>query len=131
MTAGRNFLLALAGVVAVIVAGQVAGPDPAGAMGLAMLAALGLSLMLRVTGRRILGALVGLLGIGAGIAFLANGFAWWDVLGVAGALAALLGGVTALLLAHRWPRREGAGSRVEAPDPWKQLDAGQDPTDPR
>lgn len=121
------------------------------ALGLVGLAGLVAVLATRSLGRRIVGALVVLAGVGlvwASIVGPSSDVGWtaygtptddpvataWPWVSVAGGVLVLLGGLLTVLRGGRWP---GMSSRYERPsgqarsgedDTWRALDRGEDPT---
>ncbi|GAB2495853.1 hypothetical protein GCM10027030_31580 [Luteococcus sediminum] len=97
-----------------------------------LLAAVGLSLLARRLGRRLVALVVLLLGAGLAMAVV-RGQAHAALLG-ASALAAM-GGLTQLVFAPRWATRDARFDRTTVGGPpqtdldvWKAFDAGLDPT---
>ncbi len=160
----------IAGAAGAVVSGQVwyhtAGHGFTGtelsdgaveALSLAALAGVGVTLLLGVWGRRVVGVLIAVLGLGTLLVSVlrriptttqlvqvlgvpdtpGGGTAWPWVAVVLGAATAAVG-VGFVLRAHRWSspnarfdRDAGGRQRVVASnlDAWKALDAGDDPTD--
>lgn len=132
--------LALGSIVGVILASVSGAGGPAGVvLAAAALAGLALALILRHIGRRILGVLLAVLGLGMVAAVIAaglSGVAAW-VYALCGLLV-LAGSVLMVARAQRWPRRPDRFDRKAArantspdDDPnevWQALDAGHDPT---
>lgn len=139
MTPARTWLTSwvalLAGAVLALVFAKDSGEhaDAATAMGWALLAALGVSLLLAVWGRRVVALLELALAVGLGLLVL---FGEGDRKLLLGVALAIVGAVLQLLTAHRWPTRadrfQRQGSAGQHPtsdlDVWKALDAGLDPT---
>ncbi|OYO01370.1 Trp biosynthesis-associated membrane protein [Enemella evansiae] len=132
--------LALGSIAGLILASVSGAGGPAGVvLAAAALAGLALALILRHIGRRVLGVLLALLGVGMVAGVISGGpagIAHW-----AYALCGLLvvaGSVLMVARAQRWPRRPDRFDRTRAraqtspdDDPnevWKALDAGHDPT---
>ncbi|HMR48814.1 MAG TPA: Trp biosynthesis-associated membrane protein [Arachnia sp.] len=128
MTRGITLILGLAGAALAGFTGQ--SVDAAlGAIALAVAAGLGLSLMLRGVGLRIVGVLVTVLAtIGAGLSVASaaggQGVAWASL---GGFLAVLVAGYSLLRYGPGWAAL--AADRPAHPkDLWKQIDEGLDPT---
>ena len=114
------------GAAGALAAGIVGGAvDAQGASGVAWaaLAGLGLSLMLKLFGLRIIGALVALLAVLGGVLSVMG--TWWLV------LLFLPVAASGVVMAWRGPvwvvRRRERGAPTE--DWWKRLDQGEDPTE--
>ncbi|MEL4504586.1 Trp biosynthesis-associated membrane protein [Luteococcus sp. H138] len=107
--------------------------DAVKAIGWALLAAVGVSLLLGVWGRRIVGLLE--IALAAGLALVVARGEGHQLLWLASALG-LAGAVTQLGTAQRWGSRAqrferdsaGVGRPQTDLDVWKALDAGLDPT---
>lgn len=128
MTRGRTLILGLAGTALGGIAGQ--GADAAlGAIALAVGAGIGLSLMLRGVGLRIVGILITMLAtIGGAVSVMAatagQGLAW---AALAGFLAVIGAGFFLLRDGPGWAS-VGADRPARPKDLWKQIDEGIDPT---
>ena len=119
--------LAAVGALVLGLAGGAAGSTGAGALGWAAAAGVFLMLMLRGRGIVVMGVLLALLAVGAGVAAaLVGGWAW--VLLVP-ALFLLAGAVGAVRRGATWATAGGSGPRAGEQDAWKQFDLGEDPTD--
>jgi hypothetical protein len=108
---------------------------------LALVALVGavLILVLRVRGRRVVGLLLGILGLAMAVAaaLLPEAAVPWRIAyAVAGALVAF-GGLLTMITSERWPARPDRFRRSEtgasagtadAADLWRAMDAGLDPT---
>lgn len=127
------------------------------ALALALLALLGVLLLLtlRGVGRWVLSALLAVIGLGSVLVAvlrrepsratlqalvdqvaLTDGWttAWtpWPWISMVAGLLVVLGAVLALATLRHWPRRPDRYQRAPRPgsdDPWRALDAGEDPTD--
>lgn len=120
--------LLVTGALGLVVGGSVLDVGPVIALGWATAAGVFCLLMLRGTGRQVLGVLLGVLGAGAAVAAgVAGGVAlvaWLPAVLVIG------GAVATVVWSGTWQSRSDAGPRVAAMDDWKQFDAGVDPTEP-
>ncbi|MEL4357937.1 MULTISPECIES: Trp biosynthesis-associated membrane protein [unclassified Luteococcus] len=124
---------AAAGLALYLAKQSGAHADAAKAIGWALLAAVGVSLLLGVLGRRLVAALE--LALAAGLALLVARGEGHQLLALAAALG-LAGAATQLGTAHRWgsaarrfDRDAAAPARPQTDlDLWKALDAGLDPT---
>ena len=126
MTGRLSVLLALVGALGLAFTGLGAGASAVQALGWAAATGVGLSLMLRGPGLRIMGVLGVLLAIAAGaVAVVAGGWAWLAVLFSAvlavAAVATVRSGPT-------WRASAAATKKEPLRDLWKQFDAGDDPT---
>ena len=126
MSGRVSILLALVGALGLAFTGMGAGAAAVQALGWAAAAGVGLSLMLRGPGLRVMGVLGVLLAIGAGAgAVVAGGWAW---LAVPFAAALAVAAVAAVRSGPAW-RASSSTTRKQPPrDLWKQFDAGDDPT---
>lgn len=113
---------AAAGLV-VVLAAQAAG-SPLGSVAWALLAGVGLSLMLRGFSLRIVGIALATLAV-AGAGWAAVEARWIELGGFVVAAVAAAGFV---VWGPGWVRRPSAGPRAGS-DPWKAMDEGIDPTD--
>lgn len=124
---------ALAGIASLALASRSGDQaDLVRAIAWALLAAVGLSLLARSVGRRLVAAVVLLLAAGLAMA-VTRGQAHDALLGASG--LALAGGITQLLCAPRWATRASRFDRGHQQGPprtdldvWKAFDAGLDPT---
>ncbi|HQD21906.1 MAG TPA: hypothetical protein PKY27_06580 [Arachnia sp.] len=116
-------LVAAAGAVTAGIAAQAAS-SPVGSLAWAAAAGIGLSLMLRGAGLRVVGVLLTVIAVmGAGWSVQAG--QWVAAAGFAVAAVASLGLV---LWGPRWRSDRGSGG-ARALDPWAAMDKGEDPTD--
>lgn len=107
--------------LAAAVAGTAVQVPFASGLGWAAVAAMALSLMLNGRGLTLLGGILALLGI-AGVV-LAFTTTWWF------ALFFLVVAATGVVMAWRGPSWVvNRPKRPPSEDPWKQMDAGEDPT---
>lgn len=103
------------------VAGMATEAPPLAAVAWGLLAAVGLSLMLRRFGLWIIGALIITLALlGAGMSLFMT--PWVAVLFVGVGISGVL------MVIHGPGRRAGAAKRTQQADLWQQMDAGEDPT---
>ncbi|SDL68119.1 hypothetical protein [Tessaracoccus oleiagri] len=126
MALTRRWPATLAGATGALVAGiggNAAESAAVSGVGWAAVAGVALSLMLHSWGLRVIGALVVLLAVlGAVLAFLSEP---WFV------LAFLVVALSGVVIALRGPGWASTRRRREpADDPWKRMDAGEDPTLP-
>lgn len=125
MTGRLTALLAVVGALGIALTGLGTGASAVQALGWASAAGVGLSAMLRGPGLRVMGVVGLLLSIAAGVsAALAGGWAWLTL-----AFAVVLA-VAAVATIRRGPTWRAAATTRRQPskDPWKQFDAGEDPT---
>ncbi|NHB86010.1 hypothetical protein G7085_19690 [Tessaracoccus sp. HDW20] len=115
-------LLAVAGALIAGVAAQTAGSSLA-SLAWALAAGVGLSLMLRGFGLRIVGILLAGLAV-AGIGWAAQSGQWTPLVGFVATLIASLGFV---VWGPAWRHRRSTGREAPA-DLWKAMDEGYDPT---
>ncbi len=116
-------LLAVVGALLAGVSAQAAGSTLA-SVGWAVAAGVGLSLMLRGFGLRVVGILLAVVSIG-GIAWSAQASQWIPLAGFVLSLVASAGFV---IWGPSWRHRQR--TRTDAPaDLWKTMDEGVDPTD--
>ena len=116
-------LVVAAGAVTAGIAAQAA-ESPVGSVAWAAAAGVGLSLMLRGAGLRVVGVL---------LAALATTGACWSVqagqwVALAGFVVAAVGAAGLVVWGPRW-RTERASGGGRALDPWAAMDKGEDPTD--
>lgn len=116
-------LLTAAGVLVAGLAAQSAGA-PLASLAWALLAGIGLSLMLRGFGLRIVGMLLVALAVG-GVVWGVQSAQWVPVAGFAVAGVAALGFVA---WGPGWRLRQRREREVQV-DYWKAMDEGDDPTD--
>ncbi len=127
MTGRLAILLGLVGALGIAFTGLGAGASAVQALGWAASAGVGLSLMLRGPGLRIMGVLGVLLAIAAGAgAVVAGGWAW---LAVVFAAVLAVAAVATVASGPTWRAGAAATKREPARDLWKQFDTGDDPTD--
>lgn len=126
MTGRLTLLLALVGALGLAFTGLGTDASAVQALGWAAAAGVGLSLMLRGPGLRIMGVLGILLSVAAGAsAVVAGGWAWLAVL-FAAVLA--VASVATVRSGPTWRRGPSATQKEPLRDLWKQFDAGDDPT---
>lgn len=115
-------LLAVVGALLAGIGGQVGGSSLA-SVGWAVAAGVGLSLMLRGFGLRVVGILLVVVSIG-GLAWSVQAAQWVPL---AGFTLSLLASVGFVVWGPTW--RNQARDRTDAPaDLWKAMDEGADPT---
>jgi tryptophan-associated transmembrane protein len=109
------------------------------ALALVALAGTVLILVLRVGGRRVVGLLLGVLGLAmaTAAALLAEPAVYWRIGYVSGGALMAFGGLLTMITSGRWPtpadrfRRSETGASAGTADPadlWRAMDAGLDPT---
>ena len=109
------------------------------ALALPAVAGTGLILVLQVRGRRVVGLLLGVLGLAMALAgaMLTGPATGWLVAYSIGGVGVLTGGLLTLLTAARWPAPTNRFKRTETDTStgtddstglWQALDAGLDPT---
>lgn len=116
-------LLAIVGALTAGFAAQSSGSGVQ-AVAWALAAGIGLSLMVRGAGLRVLGAVLAVLAL-AGATWAGQAGLWLVLAGFAVAAAAEVG---VILLGPRWAYRPRT-QRPGGDDPWAAMDRGEDPTD--
>ncbi len=119
-------LLAVVGALGIAFTGLGADASAVQALGWAAAAGVGLSVMLRGPGLRVMGVLGILLALAAAASsVVAGGLAW---LALAFSMALAVAAVITTRDGPSWKSKVGTRDKEPARDLWKQFDSGDDPT---